>query len=45
MMVAEVLSPLTEGLSPSLLALFVLTFDIGGHGGVGGDISLSTMHT
>ncbi len=38
-MVAEVLSPPYEGLSPSFLSLFVLTFDVGGHGGGGGDIS------
>ena len=37
-MIAKVLSPASEGLSPSFLSLFVLTFDVGGHGGGGGDI-------
>jgi hypothetical protein len=34
LMVAKVLSPASEGLSPSFLSLFVLTFDVGGHDGV-----------
>ena len=38
LMIAKVLSPASEGLSPSFLSLFVLTFDVGGHGGGGGDI-------
>jgi hypothetical protein len=38
LMVAKVLSPAYEGLSPSFLSLFVLTFDVGGHGGGDGDI-------
>ena len=38
LVVAEVLSPLSKGLSPSFLSLFVLTVDVGGHGGGGGNI-------
>lgn len=38
MMVAKVLSPASEGLSPSFLSLFVLTFDFGGQVESGGDI-------
>ena len=38
LMVAKVLSPASEVLSPSFLSLFLLTFDVGGHGGGGGDI-------
>jgi hypothetical protein len=38
MIVAEVLSPASEGLSLSFLSLLVVTFDVGGHGGGGGDI-------
>jgi hypothetical protein len=38
LMVAKVLSPASKGLSPSFLLLFVLTFDVGGHGGYGGDL-------
>ena len=38
LMVAEVLSPASEGLSPSFSPLFGVTFDVGGHGGGGGDI-------